>query len=332
MRTYLILGRSSIAWAHALPVALWIDPAAPTYTCFVVLVWSTLFYFVSCRVNDLADLSSDAVNPARSSSPLVLGTISPLRVTYWTLIELIILLGAVILAPISIESQVLALAAICLTVYGNSFQKTSTILAPPVMDALYGLTMILTLIASSTIVGSAVEPSPVLAMLSYGASVMLLNLVSGNLKDIDTDRFVGARTTALELGVARTSDGRFIFTTRYLLLVGATQGLAVGAVTASCVMSVGNDSDSLPLTVLSIGAAVASTGLLARHLKELVRSSSESARIRRPTSSLLMLAAFLLSTAIHVEWQVFLLSIVGVMAIYTGQKVIRRGGELLPTG
>ncbi|WP_367187458.1 MULTISPECIES: UbiA family prenyltransferase [Rhodococcus] len=332
MRTYLILGRSSIAWAHALPVALWIDPAAPAYTSILILIWSTLFYFISCRINDLADLSSDSVNPARSSSPLVTGTVPTLRATYWTLVELIVLLGTVSLAPISSISQVLASAAIALTIYGNTFQKTSSTLAPLVMDALYGSTMILILIGSRTIVGSAVEPSAVLVMLSYGASVMLLNLVSGNLKDIDTDRFVGARTTAIELGVARTPDGRFAFTAKYLITVGIVQGIAAVALTASCVMTAEFNILTIFLAALAISAAIAASVILVRHLKELARSPLESSRIRRPTSSLLMLAAFLLATGLHVEWQVFLIPTAGALAIYVGQKLIRRDEDLLQTG
>lgn len=323
MRSYLRIGRSGIAWAHAIPCVLWIDPASPVLAVCAASGWVTLFYLMSCKVNDLADIASDSANPQRSLSPLVSGAVSPLQATYWVLADLIILVVALFIAPITLQSQILALAALVLTIYGNTFQKTSLRVHPLAMDLTYGLTMALLLAAASGLFGSHMSPERIAAIAGFGFVVSLLNLVAGNFKDFHADRNAGSRTTAHALGCTVDDHGRIMLTRKFLFVAATLQVASTAGIATSVMDPATRTGWPMIVSVCTGIACAAGCCLFFGHIRNLRRYGMATGDIKRPKYAFYMLFAVCSSSVLATPLTLGLAGAGSVLFFYYIQRLLR---------
>ncbi|WP_081998424.1 UbiA family prenyltransferase [Sinomonas humi] len=298
---YLTLGRSSIAWTHSVPVALWADHVWPVWAAALILIWSTFFYMASCLVNDTADLESDTQNPGRIGSPLVKGEVPLVRVVHWALVTLTLITFAVLALPTTTTSKTFALTGIALTVYGNLYQKTSRLFPPVAMDALYAVTMCCLLLAAQTAGGSWPSFGGLCAITAYGLILLPLNAIAGNLKDLKTDRATGARTLAMDFGVSWSPiDSTFRLPRLYKAYVYFTVALASLALVASVALapSLTRTWATLALVVVICSTAL-SAYLIVRLMSQLSAPRPSSKEIRRPRGLIVLFATFLWASSLY---------------------------------
>ncbi|MEV6303135.1 UbiA prenyltransferase family protein [Actinoplanes sp. NPDC051861] len=235
VRHYLRLSRAGLAPFTALS---WVVGAG-TATEFVLMgAGGLLLHAYACKVNDLADLDADRWAPARRDSPLVTGAVTPLRVTWWVLVELLVLAAGCAALPRDRWTAAGLLAVLVLTTWGNLFQKRSRAVSPLVVDHLFGIAVAAPL---------ALGGGPVPLAIALWLHMVILNVTVGGIKDLDVDVRARARTSVQVLGVRRV-DGRLIRPPLYQTYV-----LAVQAASAAALFMVG----PVPFTL-----AIASTGAL----------------------------------------------------------------------
>ncbi|WP_309226564.1 UbiA family prenyltransferase [Streptomyces lunaelactis] len=181
-----------------------------------------LTHTYGCTVNDLADLDSDRRNPTRRRSVLVSGAIS---VRSARLAMMVQLAAAVVLTFLTLiigePSWVFAVGTLALLAsitLSNTYQKRR-VAHPLIMDALFGLNMGIPALLCCAVVARWDPVPAALVALAFGLHMVLLNVVAGNLKDLDHDRAVGDDTTAIRLGVRLTDARLLIPTPSYLTLL-----------------------------------------------------------------------------------------------------------------
>lgn len=236
VRDYLSLSRAVLAAPNAFPFLIGgLIGSANLVELFFVFLYGCLFYMYSCKVNDLTDLERDSLHPRRrTTSPLVAGHVTQARVLHWTLIELLILTAALSFAPISLISKALYFGLLVLTTYGNVYQKTSRRVSPIVMDLLFGVLLSVPIAATALAFDAEPPVGLLLLCVAFGLQAILLNVFSGNLKDLEFDQLVKWRTSALALGVRQREDNYFEFPASYRGLVLTIQ---LGSVLATAALA-----------------------------------------------------------------------------------------------
>lgn len=161
---------------------------------------------VACGlVNSVADRHADAIHPRKLGLPLVTGRIRPAPALAAAGAALLVF-GGLALAVATTVGSFAALGVVgAVQVYGNVQQKRSRHVPPPVMDLLFGATFGVPVLALA-LGPSASERSVALLALVVSLDAVALNVLVGNVKDLQWDARVGDRTTALALGV--TTDER----------------------------------------------------------------------------------------------------------------------------
>lgn len=279
---------------------------ASAVTVAMLTFWALAFYSYSCKVNDLADFKTDLLNTTgRTQSPLLRGTLTPLRVGYWASIELLILAFTLGLSQLSLLCKAVGLGLLALTTYGNAFQKTSKRIPPLVMDYLFGLVMAAPIVAVAYGLGASVSWALWLLSISFMFQMVVLNSYSGNLKDLEHDYAVGARTTAIRLGVRRIGPSQWLYPWKYRLFLLSAQITSSTLLCAALLMNV-QFSPTLAMGLLAAACALVTPfslqGRLSRdrsgQIKEAFSAAQSKALTRymsRPPHLMLNAAAFLLA-------------------------------------
>jgi len=162
--------------------------------CFCLLV-AAAFHVSVYAFNDVVDLSLDRTQPRRSASPLVRGTIgAPAVVAVAAGSAGLALVGAG--AKGSEAFFYMALALVLLLVYDGYGKRLAF---PPISDALQGFGW-----AALVFYAAASTGEPHGSTTWIGAytvlTIVLLNGVTGSVRDLPNDYSHGARTTAIMLG------------------------------------------------------------------------------------------------------------------------------------
>ena len=219
------------------------------------------YHAYACVLNDLADAPTDRLDPSRRSAPLVGGPLTTAHAIRAAVVLGIALLACAAIAP---EPARLPLAGlIALVSYGNVRQKRSTWIAPGAMDALWGLAMaapvLVVVAASRTASGttggaSSGTTAPMWWFAAmFGIQMDLFNGVAGNLKELNHDLAVGARTVATAFGVRPDDSGAVRFTMRYRMYCLALLGLSAG--TSAAVIATADLSSTETITFVAGTAA-----------------------------------------------------------------------------
>ncbi len=256
---------SRLTRIHAASAAAFVYPLGPLVAAggdvspallIAVSALGVLGHTYGCTVNDLADLESDRRNPARQSSILVSGGISIHGARIALVVQLALAVMLTIYAAAVGESGwhfTIGMTALFASVTASNIYQKRRVAHPLVMDLLFGVNMGGPAVLCCAMTSSSDLTPAWLVAVAFGIHMVLLNVVAGNLKDLEHDRAVGDDTTALRLGVRLTDSGRVIPTPSYLLLL--------------CVLLLGSVASllGLVLTAPSPGGhrAVASAVLLA---------------------------------------------------------------------
>lgn len=302
---YLSVSRLVIAIPNTASVLIGVISAgARPYQGVLALSWTILYYAYSCKINDLADLKTDRLDPARKG-PLIDGRLSPERVSYWAITELIILCATAFLSPIAQISKLMIVGLLFLTTYGNAFQKRSRLLHPVVMDGLFGITMASPIIAAALAFGGNINPGLVYLSAAFGLQMVVLNVYSGNFKDLEHDRSVGSRTTSLALGVRRISTSTWEIPRKYKSFIYAIQLSSFGFIILTNLTC-----DNLAATLIAVSCAGAATVALRERINKQTTGSREfdpgsgpglTRYVSTPPHLILNTIAFLVSAACSVE-------------------------------
>jgi 4-hydroxybenzoate polyprenyltransferase len=237
LRSYLRLTRMRAGALAAFPFTVGVL-ATGRHDLRAVIGWWCFglgYHAYACVLNDLADLRTDRLDRSRRSAPLVSGAMTVRQASFAAVALGVALVAAESSAPASTRPPVTAL--LVLVTYGNLRQKRSRWVPPWIMDALFGVAMagpIVAVAASGTSGGAGLALW--LFAAGFGVQMDLFNGVAGNLKDLAHDRQVGARTTALVLGVRPDGAGvRFTATYRAycVALLVLSAAASVGAVLTS---------------------------------------------------------------------------------------------------
>ncbi|SEM21076.1 UbiA family prenyltransferase [Streptacidiphilus jiangxiensis] len=271
VRHYVVLSRLPVAVFTWLPYVVG-GLLAPglTWAGWALLVAAgTLLQAFACHVNDVTDVASDRINPARVRSPLVRGEVTPAVVAGWAATEAAVLVAADWAFAHGAAARVGLAGVVVLTAWLNILQKAQGPGSPLLWDYLFGVAMAAPLPLVALARGVRPGAAACLMAVAFLFHMVATNSSVGNLKDIATDRSAGSRTTALVLGVHPTRDGAFHFPRRYLAFVLSAQAGVVAAVTAATAV-LAADGWTARQTWLASAAdvlAMASTVGLARLLR-----------------------------------------------------------------
>ncbi|MFF0234371.1 UbiA family prenyltransferase [Micromonospora sp. NPDC005254] len=216
VRHYLRLSRAGLAPFTALP---WVVGARGAAEFALLAAGGLLLHAYACKVNDLADLEADRSAPARQTSPLVTGAVTPIRMTWWVLIELLVLAAGCAALPREPWTAAGLLAVLALTTWGNFFQKTSRQVPPLIVDHLFGIAVAAPLVLTG---------GPVWLALALWLHMVVVNVTVGGIKDLEGDIRAQARTSVRALGVRRM-DGRLVLPLRYRAYVILVQTASAAA-------------------------------------------------------------------------------------------------------
>lgn len=275
---YLVISRTLVALPNAVPFVIggMLAGAHPT-SVLLLVAWALVFYSYSCKVNDLADFKTDLLNTSgRPLSPLLRGGLSPIRVGYWAAIELLTLAFTLGLSPISASSKIAGLGLLVLTTYGNAFQKTSRRVPPLVMDYLFGIVMATPIPIVASGLGSPVSLVAWLLSASFIFQMVVLNSYSGNLKDLEHDYSVGARTTAIQLGARRIGPSQWSYPTRYRGFLLVAQLCSSGLLCTAIVVGHTESNVATAMGIAAAGCALAAISALRKRL-----STDQSGQLRQ---------------------------------------------------
>jgi 4-hydroxybenzoate polyprenyltransferase len=230
-----------------------VSPAGSSTTAYAWFGAGLALHGLSCASNDIADRELDAHDPRRANRPLTSG-----RVPVRHAVVLSVLLGALFALAVLIlpsEHPSLLWISLGLTVWGNTRQKRSRV-PTPVSDLLWGVSVAAPLLAFT--------PEPGIGHVAATAALALVvtafDVAGGDIKDLDTDRRAGLRTTAIVLGLRPGPHG---IDTSTAFRLATTTGYAMTG--ALCLTSLIIASARLPLLLAALTALLAGTVPLARH-------------------------------------------------------------------
>lgn len=225
-------------------------PARVLAALWVVGVLSHTF---ACVVNDIADRDADRANPSRELSPLVTGTMGVTAARVFALIQFAGALAIAAITPGAKPGYVISIAVLLLSVaFSNAYQKRR-ILPPIAMDILFGINLgAPAVLTTMWLTGAPLGAASAVGAI-FGLHMVLLNVVGGNLKDLEHDRRIGDATTALDLHV-RILNGRVATTARYRMLVTVVAAASLLLLVATAVQAA---APWWTLTAVSVGVVVA---------------------------------------------------------------------------
>ncbi|MER6262881.1 UbiA family prenyltransferase [Streptomyces sp900105245] len=265
---YLALSRLPVAVFTWIPYVVGglLVPGLGVGGWLVLIGAGTLLQAFACHVNDLTDLASDRLNPARLRSPLVRGAVAPATVAGWAVTEAAVLAAAAWALADGTVARAGLVGVVVLTAWLNILQKSPERGSPMLWDYLFGVAMAAPLPLVALARGGHAGLPVCLLVVGFGFHMVATNSSVGNLKDIATDRSAGSRTTAIALGVRTRHEGGFHFPRRYLAFVLSAQVGVAGCTVAAAVV-LGVRGWDVRQAVLAVGGAVlalASSAGLAR--------------------------------------------------------------------
>jgi 4-hydroxybenzoate polyprenyltransferase len=241
--------------------------AATTGVSLDVRLWmgllavAALFHVFAYVHNDVVDLDLDRTEPWRADYPLVQGAIQPRHALLVALLQ--VPLG--FLVSLWIDAGVAALgalaAAFALMAAYNLFGKRCR--WPLFTDAVQGLGWCALAVFGGLVAGEAPRGATWLLAAHVFVYVLMVNGVHGSLRDLDNDRRMGARTTAVYFGARRRGD-RLVLPRGFIAYGLALQGALVVLALARLTVGWPEGADrSWPVAVaLTGGLTVVSVGLL----------------------------------------------------------------------
>ncbi|MDX3854750.1 UbiA family prenyltransferase [Streptomyces sp. AK02-01A] len=207
----------------------------PAVSLALVSLIGILSHTYGCTANDLADIESDRLNASRKASVLVTGAISPRSARTALVVQLAAAQGLAVFAVVILEARwyfVAGTAALFISVtVSNVFQKRR-IAHPLAMDTLFGLNMGVPALLCCALLPTVDLTPALLVGAAFAIHMVLLNVVAGNLKDLEHDRAVGDDTTALRLRVRLTDDRLVLSTPVHRRLVALLVAGSLGSLLA----------------------------------------------------------------------------------------------------
>jgi 4-hydroxybenzoate polyprenyltransferase len=198
---------------------------------WVILV-GVLFHAYAYIGNDVLDLPIDRTDPRRMPDPLVRGSVPPQHALVLALTALPLLLASLLVGAGGQAAESLITAAALIGVY-NIVGKT--LLVPFAADVVQGVGWGFLVIAGADMTGGA-TPATLWAAGVVAVYITMVNGVHGAIRDTQNDRRVGARTTALMLGV-RIVAGQVVVVPTKLVAYGAVLQLVCGGLLAGLLVS-----------------------------------------------------------------------------------------------
>ncbi|MFC9659352.1 UbiA family prenyltransferase [Nocardia sp. NPDC127606] len=309
VRAFYALGRINVAPVGAFPYGMGalMVPNAPVGQVVCFYVFGILTHCVGCAVNDIVDSRTDGLDPLRSGAPLVNGDCDRREALAFTCAATACAgVVAVWLSREMVGAIVPLLALLAIGVYGNACQKKFGGLHPFFVDWLFGIFIGAPVWLGILICGGRPTVSVLLLVASLVAQGPTLNMMRGNLKDLQHDRTVKAHTAALSLGVEPIGPNGEILLTRafrhYCALV-----FAAAAVLLICA-GIAAVSHPQQFTVRIVLAAVAAGFTLAATAELYISLRSETVTLRRFVRRVLFpMNVATLATAVSLcpRWEIF---------------------------
>jgi 4-hydroxybenzoate polyprenyltransferase len=308
-RAFHSLGRLNVAFVGAFPYGMGalMAPSAPVGQGAGFYAFGILTHCVGCAVNDIADSSTDGLNPMRSNAPLVNGDCDRREALVFTCVAAACAgVVAVWLARDMVYALLPLLALLVVGVYGNAFQKRFGGPHPFFVDWLFGLFIGAPVWLGIVICGGQLSVPVLLLVASLVAQGPALNMMRGNLKDLRHDRIVRARTAALALGVRPAGREGEILTTkvfrRYCAIVfAAAMVLLVGAGTVAACRPRLSDVQIVLVVVAAVFAVAVVAGLCVTLYRSPVTSRLFIRRVLFPMN----IATLATAISLCPRWEIF---------------------------
>jgi 4-hydroxybenzoate polyprenyltransferase len=212
------LGRLHIASVGAFPYLIGYTMHGYRPGAQVALFWccGLTMHALGCSVNDIADHRTDAIDPSRQATPLVSGSTSVRQaVAFSVLMALLAVATAYLALGLSLGLGVMFILLI-VNVYGNAMQKRFRGIHVYLMDWLFGVLMATPFLLASALAGASLTPGPVLVAASFACFSSMVNVIGGNLKDLEHDYRNHIPTAATQFGVRPgTLPGMCVLTMRH---------------------------------------------------------------------------------------------------------------------
>jgi 4-hydroxybenzoate polyprenyltransferase len=241
------------------PLVIGVDVWSPV--CGQLIVLAALVNAFIFTLNDLADLPRDRLDPHRWNSPLVSGAVTLSAALLLVCLEPIAMWAVIASARWPVRAQLGFVTLLALGAVLCVFQKTSRRVHPLVLDLGFGVCMAGPVPVSIVAAGHSVPSQGWAIAAAFFVLSVELNVVGGNLKDLEADEQTGFMTVALSLGVVARGD-QPIFTRAFRTLIWVCQ-IALAGTFVWVLVAAGADR-SAPILV---GAAVvAAAGWVAMSL------------------------------------------------------------------
>jgi len=226
-------------------------------TLFVLAV---SFHLYAYLLNDVVDLPIDMTDPRREGTPLVRGVVSPRTALTVALLQIPLMAGLVVLIdPKPGNAVVLVVLVGAVTIY-DLWGKRCTV--PPLTDLIQGVAWGSLGWLAAELIGDVTVRTQVLAVY-FLAFILLANGVHGSIRDLDNDRWHGARTTATWFGARVGPGGAVVLGGEYLVYALVLQAVTVGLPFVSIVAG-RIEKPGLAAVVAMAGSNLISTVLLVR--------------------------------------------------------------------
>jgi 4-hydroxybenzoate polyprenyltransferase len=218
--------------------------------CWCLLV-ATAFHISVYAFNDVVDLPLDRTQPRRAASPLVQGAIGvPAVVAIASGAAGLALVGASAGGSEALLWMTLALA---LLLFYDGYGKRLAF--PPISDALQGVGWAALVFFTAASVGGPNDATAWIGAYTV-LTIMLLNGVSGSVRDLPNDYRHGARTTAIMLGARPVGSSGTSIPFGLVVYAGALQ-LVLALTLLLGVVDVGGGFVELRIGLGAVGSALA---------------------------------------------------------------------------
>jgi 4-hydroxybenzoate polyprenyltransferase len=212
--------------ATLLPLLVGVSTARGEVTVGAVawaVLFGILFHVFADVANDVMDLSIDRTDPRRMREPLVLGSIKPELALMVALLAVPVMLGCVLFSDAERSAGPLVAAIVLI---GGYDIVGKSIPMPFVADVLEGAGGGALVFAGAGLAGGATTAT--LWAAGFAATyVAMANGLHGAIRDVQNDARVGARTTAVLLGV-RIDGGTRVTVPRSVVVQAVTLQAAMG--------------------------------------------------------------------------------------------------------
>ena len=206
------------------------DPHPGPAAFTAVLVVGLCFHTFAYVTNDLVDLPLDRV--ARPISPLVVGWIPTRTALAVALVQVPVALGVALVVGGLRAASVMVAALAAMAVY-NLYGKRAP--APPLTDAVQGVSWSALLLAAAAMVGDAWTPIIWTFAAFVVVFILMANGIHGSIRDLVIDRQFGVRSTAIVYGAHPRGQGGVFLPRGLVVYASALQVAAFSVLWASVI-------------------------------------------------------------------------------------------------